>query len=94
MRIAILVAVAITLNGCALFIPSNIKRQQSVIRVDIETARIESNELRGEAKSLYESGKFRESALKALESQDKIKRSYDRVLPHIIFIDDYMRRKK
>jgi len=95
------------LTGCSYVVPSSIKRETSMIRVDIETACDEAPPLQEKATKMLSEGdllaktgkvkeasvKYREAAEQAGEATEKVLRSYRRVRPHIRNLDNYMNRR-
>lgn len=106
-RIIFFVLIINFVSGCSYFVPNSIKREQSIVRVDIKMILKEVEQLSHESEILLKvadaysdhedykkaSENYRESSRKSFELQKKVLRSYNRVLPHVINIDNYMQRK-
>ena len=103
----ILLAAMITCHGCALFVPGTIKRETSLVRIDVETCQLEANDLAMRAKTMRELAEnsmsngdnlaalndYREAEELSRQAAKKVLRSYGRVLPHVINLDNYMQRR-
>jgi len=107
MRQMIMVLLLLLFSGCSYFVPGDIKREASLTRIDLQTAcgeapplQKEADERMKEADELFGKGqwqqaasKYKEAATKSGEATSKMLRSYRRVLPHAVNLDDYMNRR-
>ena len=109
MRRTILIVIMLTslsMTGCAWFVPGSIKNETSLVRTDLETCIAEAKVLRQQADDqralAAETAKTDVVAANALtikaaefdrQAYDKVMRSYNRVLPHVVNLEDYMFRK-
>ena len=107
MKVVIVCLALVCVSGCALFVPPSIKREAALVRVDIETSgkeirslRVLAKEARDRAEESAKSGdtenaliEFRTASELDEQTVNKVMRSYKRVLPHVVNIDYYMKRR-
>jgi hypothetical protein len=108
MKRIIILLLAVSISGCAWFVPTSIKRESTIVRVDIDTAGKEVIKLQEDAKKSLKEGdllaleerwqessaSYKIASLKYEESINKMMRSYNRVKPHSANIENYMLEKK
>ena len=94
-------------TGCAYFVPSAIKREASLVSIEMGTAlkqvppmQKKAEEMLAEADKQATTGEvnataeaYRKAAVQAIEATNKMLRSYKRAMPHADNLERYMLRQ-
>jgi hypothetical protein len=101
------ILLCVSMAGCRWFVPTAIKQETSIVRVDIENCDIEVKSLQAQSAVHRKAGdeavaandqktaddEYGKADDLARQAAEKVLRSYKRVRPHVVNMDNYMQGK-